>query len=163
MKESALLFTVVAACIAAVSMPSPAFAQSPGVKVYTQSQLLKMEQQLRDKDKSKGLASQTLETYDTRKTILVTRDKDGQAEMHAKVADFFVVVEGEATLVYGGSMVNQKSMTNGESLGDAVKDGTSMKLGKGDVVQIPPNIPHQLLVQNGKVFTYFVIKFQEHS
>jgi mannose-6-phosphate isomerase-like protein (cupin superfamily) len=154
----------IAVCVLAISISSPALAQKPTVKVYTHNQLLQMEQQLRDKqDKSKGLASQTLDTNEIRKTILVTRDKDGQAEMHAKASDFFVVVEGNATLVFGGRMLNPKSLQNGESLGDSVKGGTSIKLGRGDIVQIPPNIPHQLLIQTGKTFTYFILKLQMHS
>src|SRR6185437_2208958 len=163
MKTSALMLTITA-CIFATSMSSPVLAQKPTVKVYTHNQLLHMEQQLWDKqDRSKGLASQTLDTNEIRKTILVTRDKDGQAEMHAKVSDFFVVVEGNATLVFGGTMLNPKSLQNGESLGDSVKGGTSIKLGRGDVVQIPPNIPHQLLIPTGKTFTYLILKLQMHS
>jgi uncharacterized RmlC-like cupin family protein len=33
-----------------------------------------------------------------------------------------------------------------------------MKLGVGDVVHIPVKVPHQLLVEPGKQFTYFVVK-----
>ena len=162
MKISTLLFVSATLCLSGMALPV-ARAQNAALKVYTQAQLLEMEHQLREKeDKSKGVASQSLETYDSRRTLLATRDKDGQSEMHAKVSDFFVVVEGEATLVYGGAMVNPKSLPNGESLGNSVKDGQQIKLAKGDVVQIPPNIPHQLLVAKGKTFTYFVIKFQEH-
>jgi mannose-6-phosphate isomerase-like protein (cupin superfamily) len=163
MKMSTFLFLSTLLCILSVAPPATR-AQNAGVKVYTQAQLLEMERQLREKeDKSKGVGSLSLETYDTRRTILGTRDKDGQSEMHAHVSDFFVVVEGEATLVFGGTMVNPKLGANGESLGDSVKDGQQEKLAKGDVVQIPPNIPHQLLVAPGKTFTYFVIKFKEPS
>ena len=59
-------------------------------------------------------------------------------------------------------MVNPKVTSGGESLGDSVQGGEKIKLGKGDVVQIPPSIPHQLLVPAGKTLTYFVIKLQEH-
>jgi mannose-6-phosphate isomerase-like protein (cupin superfamily) len=165
MKTRTLMAFSSAVCLSAVLLPYPVRgqAQTQGVKVYTQAQLLQMEQKLQQgEDKKKGVASETLDTYVGRHTMLATRSKDGQAEMHEKFADFFVVVEGEATLVSGGTMVNSNTPVNGESLGDSVQGGERTKLGKGDVVQIPPNIPHQLLVPAGKTFTYFVIKIQEH-
>lgn len=33
-----------------------------------------------------------------------------------------------------------------------------MKLSAGDIVRVPPKAPHQLLLDNVKNFTYFVIK-----
>ena len=38
---------------------------------------------------------------------------------------------------------------------------SATKLAAGDAVHIPANTPHQLLVENGKQFTYFVIKVQK--
>jgi quercetin dioxygenase-like cupin family protein len=39
--------------------------------------------------------------------------------------------------------------------------GTSHKLAAGDVVHIPANTPHQLLVEPGTQFTYFVVKVNQ--
>jgi mannose-6-phosphate isomerase-like protein (cupin superfamily) len=162
MKTSAFILLTVMFGISSTA-PLTANAQNASVKVYTQVQLLELGHQLRNKeDRSKGLASQAIESSGTSRTLLATRDKDGQAEMHEKVSDLYMVVEGEATLLFGGTMVNPKTLPNGESLGDSVRDGQQVKLAKGDVVQIPPNIPHQLLVASGKSFTYFVLKFSEH-
>jgi quercetin dioxygenase-like cupin family protein len=36
-----------------------------------------------------------------------------------------------------------------------------MKLKKGDIVHIPANIPHQLVLAKGDTFQYFIIKVQE--
>ena len=63
---------------------------------------------------------------------------------------------GGALLV--GEMVNARQTEPNETRGDSVKGGERKKLVPGDVVHIPTNMPHQLLVENGKRFTYFVIK-----
>ena len=71
------------------------------------------------------------------------------------------MLAGQATLVSGGRMVNGASTGPGEVRGDSVQDGKEMKLNKGDIVHIPANIPHQLLLANGDTFQYFVLKVQE--
>jgi len=36
--------------------------------------------------------------------------------------------------------------------------GERRQVGEGDIIHIPANTPHQLLIENGKPFTYFVVK-----
>jgi mannose-6-phosphate isomerase-like protein (cupin superfamily) len=93
--------------------------------------------------------------------MLAYRSKSGQAELHEKFADFYYVLGGEATLVSGGHMVNSKTTAPGEVRADSVQDGKEMKLTKGDIVHIPANIPHQLVLANGATFQYFIVKVQE--
>jgi mannose-6-phosphate isomerase-like protein (cupin superfamily) len=132
------------------------------VDTHSQQQLILESDSLRElAGKSNGGASKTLQEYPGHYTMLAYRDKDGQAELHGKMADFFVVLDGNATLVTGGSIVNPKSPSPGEVRGDWVEGGTSVKLGKGDVIHIPSNVPHQLLIPSGQSLTYFVIKVEE--
>ena len=93
--------------------------------------------------------------------MLAFRNKSGKAELHEKFADFYFVVDGKATLVSGGQMVNGKPTAPGEVRGDSITDGKETKLKKGDIVHIPANIPHQLMLANGDTFQYFIIKVQE--
>jgi quercetin dioxygenase-like cupin family protein len=58
-------------------------------------------------------------------------------------------------------MVNGKPTAPGEVRGESIQDGKDTKLKKCDIVHIPANIPHQLLLANGDTFQYFVIKVQE--
>jgi mannose-6-phosphate isomerase-like protein (cupin superfamily) len=106
---------------------------------YSPADLTALEKTLGQKTDATGTATETLE----------------------KFADFYFVVDGQATLVSGGQMVNGKPTAAGEVRGDSITDGKETKLKKGDIVHIPANIPHQLLLANGDSFQYFIIKVQE--
>ena len=128
---------------------------------YSPADLTALEKTLGQKTDATGTATETLKKYSTDYTMLAFRNKSGKAELHEKFADFYVVVEGQATLVTGGQMVNGKPTAAGEVRGESIQDGKETKLNKGDIVHIPANIPHQLLLANGHTFQYFVIKVQE--
>jgi mannose-6-phosphate isomerase-like protein (cupin superfamily) len=93
--------------------------------------------------------------------MLSVRTKDGGAELHEKFADIFVIVDGSATLLSGGEIENSTSAGPGELHGTSLVHATTTKLAKGDVVHIPANTPHQLLIPKDGTLTYFVIKVQE--
>lgn len=97
-------------------------------------------------------------TPDGHYTILTARrDKAGQSELHAKDTDIIYVLEGTATFVTGGEMVEGKTTAPDEVRGASIKDGTSHKLAKGDVIIVPNNTPHQFVDVNPP-FLYFVVK-----
>jgi mannose-6-phosphate isomerase-like protein (cupin superfamily) len=128
---------------------------------YSSAELLALEKTLGQKTDATGTATETLKKYASDYTMLAFRSKSGKAELHEKFADFYFVVDGQATLVSGGQMVNGKPTAAGEVRGDSITDGKETKLKKGDIVHIPANIPHQLLLANGDTFQYFIIKVQE--
>ena len=130
-------------------------------EVYTQQDLMTMEKSLGQKTDASGLATQTIKKYASDYSLLAFRSQSGKAELHEKFADFYVVVAGEATLVSGGEMVNGKTTAEGEVRADSIKDGKETKLAKGDIIHIPANLPHQLLLSKGDTFQYFVVKVQE--
>ena len=134
---------------------------APTPDVYSPDKLMSMEKELAQKKDASGLATETLKKYSTDYSMLAFRSQSGKAELHAKFADFYVVVAGEATLVSGGEMVNGKTTAAGEVRGDSIKGGNESKLKKGDIVHIPANIPHQLLLSKGDTFQYFIVKVQE--
>ena len=134
-------------------------AETPDV--YSQDDLMGMEKKLKEKTDASGLATQTIKKYSTDYSMLAFRTQSGKAELHEKFADFYVVVAGNATLVSGGQMVNGKTTAAGEVRGDSVQDGKETKLKKGDIVHIPANIPHQLVLAKGTTFQYFIVKVQE--
>jgi mannose-6-phosphate isomerase-like protein (cupin superfamily) len=145
----------------AVALAPWTLAQAPTPDVYTPDQLAEMEQALQQKTDSRGLATQTIKKYATDYSMLAFRSQSGQSELHEKFADFYVVVAGEATLVSGGEMVNGKTISAGEVRGDSIKGGQEAKLKKGDIIHIPANIPHQLVLAKGDTFQYFIVKVQE--
>jgi mannose-6-phosphate isomerase-like protein (cupin superfamily) len=137
--------------------PSPVRAQK--VDTYSPQQLMQEAKPLKEQaDQANGLASKILEKYPDHYTMLAFREKNGQAELHKDSADVMFVLEGNATLVTGGSVLNPKTTGPGEVRGDSVQGGTSVKLSKGSVAHIPANVPHQLLIPAGHTFTYFIVK-----
>jgi uncharacterized protein GlcG (DUF336 family)/mannose-6-phosphate isomerase-like protein (cupin superfamily) len=85
------------------------------------------------------------------------RDRDGQAEVHDCDTDILYVLEGSATLVTGGQVVNGKATAMDELRGDAISGGTVRRLGKGDLVIIPNGVPH-LFREVKAPFLYYVVK-----
>jgi mannose-6-phosphate isomerase-like protein (cupin superfamily) len=91
------------------------------------------------------------------KVIAGRRDRDGQAEVHARDTDIMYVIEGTATLVTGGQVVGGKSTAADEIRGDTITGGDPRPLVKGDVIIIPSGIPH--LFKDVKApFLYYVVK-----
>jgi mannose-6-phosphate isomerase-like protein (cupin superfamily) len=64
------------------------------------------------------------------------------AAVHEREAELFYVIEGSATMVTGGKLVNQ-GRSNPENLsGTGVEGGTSRHVAKGDFIFVPENTPH---------------------
>jgi mannose-6-phosphate isomerase-like protein (cupin superfamily) len=89
-------------------------------------------------------------------TVLAVRTKSGRAELHATSADTFFVVQGHAKLITGGTIINPRG--TGEVRGDSVLRGVSTELRTGDVVHIPADTPHQLLLDGSDPFVYVLVK-----
>lgn len=85
------------------------------------------------------------------------RDRDGQAEVHIRDTDILYVLEGTATLVTGGQVVNGKTTGEDELRGDAIAGGDVRRLVKGDLVIVPNGVPHLFRDVNGP-FLYYVVK-----
>ena len=89
---------------------------------------------------------------------ITTREKSGQAEVHADWEDHIFILDGECTMVLGGTAENGKSTGPGETRGDSIKGGKSFPLHAGDYVYIPVNTPHQMILAAGKSIKYAVVK-----
>lgn len=74
----------------------------------------------------------------------------GPSAVHKKYAEFFYVIDGSATLVTGGKLVNEKS--NGDNLsGTAIEGGSPRQVAKGDFVIVPEGTPHWFSTINGNI------------
>ena len=94
--------------------------------------------------------AQPLVAFDTYGANLEYRGAVGPSAVHMKYAEMFVVVDGSATLVTGGKLVNEKA--NGDNLsGTAIEGGASRPVAKGDVVIVPENTPHWFSAINGTI------------
>ena len=127
---------------------------------YTAAQLAQRALQLKQQaDQSgTGSASEVLAKYPGHFTVLGFRDKSGEAELHTGAEDIDFVLDGTATLITGGSMAGAKTTGPGEQRGPSIQGGQRVVLTKGDILRIPANTPHQMLIPQGASLTYFVIK-----
>jgi mannose-6-phosphate isomerase-like protein (cupin superfamily) len=110
-----------------------------------------------------GQASETLREYPQHATMLSFRARNGVAELHENFADLFCVLDGRATLVTGGTVVNPQQVGPGEIRGASLDGGTRQELRAGDIAHVPAGVPHQMLVAGDKTFTSFVVKIEEKS
>ena len=74
--------------------------------------------------------------------ILANRREAGEAEFHEKTNHVFIIVEGEATFVTGGTMVGVRQTSPDERRASRIEGGQTHHLSKGDVVTIPAKTPH---------------------
>lgn len=127
-----------------------------GVDIYTAKELQGMGQTLAQKRTQ--FASQDLVRYGNHYTLFALRETTGSSELHEHEADIFVIEGGAATLVTGGKMINPHRTNAGEIRGSSIEGGARHRIATGDIVHIPAGTPHQLLVEKGEPFTYFVVK-----
>lgn len=136
--------------------------QAMKIDHWSPAQLLERAQHLRQlAAQGDGSASETLEKYPHHYTMLAFRSRDGGGELHQNYADLFYIIDGHATVMTGGEVVDPKPSGPGEIRGSSVKGGALQELKAGDVVHIPAGTPHQMLVASGDTVTYFVVKVQE--
>ena len=87
------------------------------------------------------------------------RVRPGEVEYHERVVDVMHVVEGRATVVTGGEMVEPRTVDAGEIRARALDGGTPHELAEGDVLAIPNGVPHQF-TEVSDPFLYFVVKVE---
>ena len=85
------------------------------------------------------------------------RDGPGEAEVHLSDTDIFYVVQGQATVVTGGDVVQPRNLSATEVRGSGLSGGDAHRIGKGDVITIPRGVPHWFK-QVDAPFTYYVVK-----
>ena len=86
------------------------------------------------------------------------RTGPGQVEVHARETDIFYVTDGEATLVFGGTVVGGKTTAPGQIRGTDIKGGQTQRLKKGDVVTIPAGTPHWFKELATPTISYLTVK-----
>jgi mannose-6-phosphate isomerase-like protein (cupin superfamily) len=139
-----------------------AYPQTMKSDHWSPAQLLERAKHLRElAAQGEGSASETLEKYPHHYTMLAFRSHNGGGEVHQNFADVFYVLDGHASVLTGGELIEPKTTAPGEIRGASVKGGSRQELQAGDVVHIPAGTPHQMLIADGQTVTYFVIKIQE--
>ena len=151
---------VILRILAAALVVAPVVAADPpGFGMWKAAELKQRDEALAKKYGPDHSSRETLADYKDHRFRLINRNADGLPEQHDNIVDVVIVQSGEGTLVLGGKMINPRSSSPGEYLGDRLEGGELHPLGPGDIVHIPAKIPHSFKVPAGKHFTYVLVKF----
>jgi mannose-6-phosphate isomerase-like protein (cupin superfamily) len=105
-----------------------------------------------------GLASETLGNWGNYSLLAAHREASGQAELHEKQSDILIIRDGGADLILGGRITDGKSTAPNEVRGTKIEGGETRHVKAGDVIQIPPRTPHQMILRNGGRIDYLAVK-----
>ena len=89
--------------------------------------------------------------------ILANRRGAGEVEVHEKTNHVFIIVEGEATLVTGGTLVGAHQTAPDQTRAPSVQGGEAHHLTKGDVITIPAKTPHWFKEVPTQTIAYYAI------
>jgi mannose-6-phosphate isomerase-like protein (cupin superfamily) len=81
------------------------------------------------------------------------------ALQHGRITEVWVVREGSGIVATGGTLVDPKpGASAGEFSGSAIRGGVEREIKPGDLVFIPPGVPHGIKQSNS--ITYLNIRFE---
>lgn len=89
--------------------------------------------------------------------ILANRRGSGEVEVHDRTNHIFIIVEGEATFVTGGTLVGARNTAPGQVRATSLNGGQTHQLKKGDVITIPAKTPHWWKEVQSKTIGYYAI------
>ena len=92
--------------------------------------------------------------------VLAQRRDAGPAEYHDINNHVFIFVEGEATFVVGGTMVDPKRTAPNQMRAPSVTGGTTYHVSKGDVITIPAKTPHWFKEVPSKTIAYYAVNIE---
>jgi mannose-6-phosphate isomerase-like protein (cupin superfamily) len=92
--------------------------------------------------------------------VLAQRREAGLVEYHDHTNHVFVMVEGEATLVVGGTMVDPKRTAPDQMRAPSLQGGTTWHLSKGDVITIPAKTPHWFKELSTPTIAYYAVNIE---
>ena len=91
---------------------------------------------------------------------------------HSQITEIYHIMRGNGTLVTGGTIENPRAaapdsptvaLLNGPStMGGAIQNGMSRRIGPGDVVIIPPNTPHWFSEITSDEIVYLIVRVDPH-
>lgn len=92
--------------------------------------------------------------------MLANRRGAGEVEVHEKTNHIFIITEGEATFVTGGTLVNPRQTAPGQTRAANVEGGTTYHLSKGDVITVPAKTPHWFKEVPTQTIAYYAINLE---
>ncbi len=105
-----------------------------------------------------GLATSVLAKYGNHSVMVIRREQTAQVELHETQADIVIVESGSAELRTGGTMPGAKTVSPHELRSEQMAGGMSQPIAPGDVIHIPANVAHQVVLSPGETIAYMAIK-----
>ena len=93
--------------------------------------------------------------------VLANRRGAAEAEMHDTTNHTFIIVEGEATFVTGGTLVAPRQIRAGQVRAQGIDRGETHRLRKGDVITIPAKTPHWWKEVSSGTIGYYAINIEK--
>ena len=93
--------------------------------------------------------------------VIANRGMQRGSEMHDQTNHVFIIVDGEADFITGGTVIDPKVISPGQTRGSGIEGGTMHHLTKGDIIAIPAKTPHQWkdTSKTGSV-CYYAVNYQ---
>jgi mannose-6-phosphate isomerase-like protein (cupin superfamily) len=92
--------------------------------------------------------------------VLAQRRGAGEVEVHENTNHVFIIVEGEATFVTGGTLVGARNTAPGQTRAASVQGGQTHHLTKGDVITIPAKTPHWFKDVPSQTIAYYAVNLE---
>lgn len=89
--------------------------------------------------------------------VAISRRGAGPVEYHEHKNHIFIVIEGEAILVTGGTMVEAKRTSPEEMVAASVQGGQAFHISKGDIITVPAKTPHWFKEVPTKTIVSYVV------
>lgn len=92
--------------------------------------------------------------------VLANRREAGAVEYHEHTNHIFIMVDGEATFIVGGTMIGAKRTNAEQMTATSIEGGQTFHLSKGDVITIPAKTPHWWKNISTKTAGYYAINIE---
>ena len=92
--------------------------------------------------------------------VLANRREAGAVEYHEPTNHIFIIVEGEGTMITGGTMVGAKRTNAEQMTATSIDGGETFHLTKGDVITIPAKTPHWWKELSTKNIAYYAVNIE---
>lgn len=104
-----------------------------------------------ERKEGQPLVAQPLLQFAPYAANLEYRASVGPAAVHQTEAEMFYVVDGAATMVTGGKLVEEKRTNAANLSGTGIEGGTSRRVAKGDFIVVPENTAHWFSAIDGSI------------
>jgi quercetin dioxygenase-like cupin family protein len=92
---------------------------------------------------------------------LVERTASAPVETHAEWTDHIVVLDGEATMIIGGTVPDDHESGPGERRGTHSIGGKEYRMAKDVMITVPAGTPHWTVLKPGQHVRWVVFKIKE--